>query len=171
LYKNGKFKEIEALAEKDPYIKAMFEYIQLGGKVAYVSGIGVQSQFEQIQTNLGRKGIASTKDQVDSVIDLWTNMFEFATRTAAYQVAKDRYINDGLSPQEAMVKAAGYVKNLANFEQVGVWGKELGSIFMFFRPSATGAVRAIEALAPLFRDVEKALASLPEAVRNAPRPG
>ena len=168
LYKNGKFKEIEALAEKDPYVKAMFEYIQLGGKVAYVSGIGVQSQFEQIQANLGRKGIASTKDQVDGVIDLWTNMFEFATRTAAYQVAKDRYINDGLSPQEAMVKAAGYVKNLANFEQVGVWGKELGSIFMFFRPSATGAVRAIEALAPLFRDVEKALASLPEAVRNDP---
>ena len=168
LYKNGKFKEIEALAEKDPYVKAMFEYIQLGGKVAYVSGIGVQSQFEQIQANLGRKGIASTKDQVDGVIDLWTNMFEFATRTAAYQVAKDRYINDGLAPQEAMVKAAGYVKNLANFEQVGVWGKELGSIFMFFRPSATGAVRAIEALAPLFRDVEKALASLPEAVRNDP---
>jgi hypothetical protein len=168
LYKNGKFKEIEALAKDDPYIKAMFEYIQLGGKVAYVSGIGVQSQFEQIQANLGRKGIASTKDQVDGVIDLWTNMFEFATRTAAYQVAKDRYINDGLAPQEAMVKAAGYVKNLANFEQVGVWGKELGSIFMFFRPSATGAVRAIEALAPLFRDVEKALASLPESVRNDP---
>lgn len=168
LYKNGKFKDIEALAEKDPYIKAMYEYLQLGGKVAYVSGIGVQSQFEQIQANLGRKGIASTKDQVDSVIDLWTNMFEFATRTAAYQVAKDKFMQDGLAPQEAMVKAAGYVKNLANFEQVGVWGKELGSIFMFFRPSATGAVRAIEAIAPLFRDVEKALASLPESVRNDP---
>jgi hypothetical protein len=168
LYKNGKFKEIEALAEKDPYVKAMFEYIQLGGKVAYVSGIGVQSQFEQVQANLGRKGIASTKDQVDGVIDLWTNMFEFATRTAAYQVTKDKYIRDGLSPKEAAIKAAGYVKNLANFEQVGVWGKELGSIFMFFRPSATGAVRAIEALIPIFRDVEKALASLPEVVRNDP---
>ena len=168
LYKNKKFKEIEALAEKDPYIKSMIEYIQLGGKVAYISGIGVQSQFEQVQANLGRKGIASTKDQVDGVIDLWTNMFEFATRTAAYQVTKDKYIRDGLSPKEAAVKAAGYVKNLANFEQVGVWGKELGSIFMFFRPSATGAVRAIEALIPIFRDVEKALASLPEVVRNDP---
>jgi hypothetical protein len=73
-----------------------------------------------------------------------------------------------LSEREAQVRAASYVKNLANFEQVGQWGKGLGALFMFFRPSATGAVRAIEALVPLFRDVDKAIFSLPEAVRNDP---
>jgi hypothetical protein len=168
LYKNGKFDEIEKLGEKDPYIKAMYEYIQLGGKVSYVQGVGIQSQFEQLQENIGRKGIATTKEQIDGVIDLWGNMFEFASRTAAYQVTKDRFMQDGLSEAEAKVKAAGYVKNLANFEQTGAWGKQLGSLFMFFRPAATGAVRAIEALVPLWRNIDNALANLPESVRNDP---
>jgi hypothetical protein len=161
LYKQGKRDEIEALGKKDPYIKAMYEYIQQGGKVAYVSGIGAKSQIEQMQETLGKKGIATTKAQIDGVIDIWTNMFEFASRTAAYQVVKENYMNGPkkLLEREAQVKAAAYVKNLANFEQVGLWGKSLGAIFMFFRPSATGAVRAIESLAPLWRNVDTALAN------------
>jgi hypothetical protein len=168
LYRKGDFKAIEKLGEKDPYIKAMYEYIQLGGKVSYVSGIGAESQFQQMQQNLGRKKIAAAKSDIDGVIDIWTNSFEFASRTAAYQVVKARYMNgtEQLSEREAAVKAAGYVKNLANFEQVGVWGKGLGAIFMFFRPSATGAVRAIESLVPLFRNIDAAIAGLPESVRN-----
>jgi hypothetical protein len=170
LYKNGKFDEIEKLAKTDPYIKAMYEYIQQGGKVSYVSGIGAKSQFEQMQKTLGRKGIATTKAEIDGVIDIWTNMFEFASRTAAYQVVKENFMNgpQRLPEREAQVKATAYVKNLANFEQVGLWGKSLGAIFMFFRPSATGAVRAIESLVPLFRNIDTALAGLPEAVRNDP---
>jgi hypothetical protein len=170
LYRKGEFAAIEKLGEKDPYIKAMYEYIQLGGKVSYVSGIGAESQFQQMQKNLGRKKIAATKDQIDGVIDIWTNSFEFASRTAAYQVVKAKYMNgpEQLSEREAAVKAAGYVKNLANFEQVGAWGKGLGAIFMFFRPSATGAVRAIESLVPLFRNIDTAIAGLPESVRNDP---
>jgi hypothetical protein len=170
LYRKGAFGEIEKLGDKDPYIKAMYEYIQLGGKVSYVSGIGAESQFQQMQKNLGRKKIAATKDQIDGVIDIWTNSFEFASRTAAYQVVKANYMNgpQKLSEREAAVKAAAYVKNLANFEQVGQWGKGLGAIFMFFRPSATGAVRAIESLVPLFRNIDAALAGLPESVRNDP---
>ena len=170
LYRKGEFGAIEKLGEKDPYIKAMYEYIQLGGKVSYVSGIGAESQFQQMQQNLGRKKIAAAKSDIDGVIDIWTNSFEFASRTAAYQVVKAKYMNgpERLSEREAAVKAAGYVKNLANFEQVGVWGKGLGAIFMFFRPSATGAVRAIESLVPLFRNIDTALAGLPESVRNDP---
>jgi hypothetical protein len=167
LYRKGEFDAIEKLGEKDPYIKAMYEYIQLGGKVAYVSGIGAESQLQQMQKNLGRNKIAATKDSIDSVIDIWTNSFEFASRTAAYQVVKAKYMNgpEKLPEREAAVKAAGYVKNLANFEQVGAWGKGLGAIFMFFRPSATGAVRAMEALVPLFRNIDTALAGLPEGAR------
>jgi len=170
LYRKGEFAAIEKLGEKDPYIKAMYEYIQLGGKVSYVSGIGAESQFQQMQKNLGRKKIAAAKADIDGVIDIWTNSFEFASRTAAYQVVKAKYMNgpEQLSEREAAVKAAGYVKNLANFEQVGAWGKGLGAIFMFFRPSATGAVRAIEALVPLFRNIDTAIAGLPESVRNDP---
>jgi hypothetical protein len=170
LYRKGKFDEIENIAKTDPYVKAMYEYIQQGGKVSYVAGIGAETQFEQMQKNLGRKKIAATKSQIDGVIDIWTNAFEFASRTAAYQVVKENYMNgsEKLTEREAQVRAVAYVKNLANFEQVGTWGKSLGAIFMFFRPSATGAVRAIEALVPLFRNVDAAMANLPETVRNDP---
>jgi hypothetical protein len=171
LYRKGSFAEIEKLGEKDPYIKAMYEYIQLGGKVAYVSGIGAESQFQQMQKNLGRKKIVSAKADIDGIIDIWTNSFEFASRTAAYQVVKAKYMNgpEQLAEREAAVKATAYVKNLANFEQVGAWGKGLGAVFMFFRPSATGAVRAIESLVPLWRNIDNAMAGLPEAVRNDPK--
>lgn len=170
LYRKGEFAEIEKIAKSDPYVKAMYEYIQQGGKVSYVAGIGAETQFEQMQKNIGRKKIAATKSQIDGVIDIWTNAFEFASRTAAYQVVKENFMNgpEKLTEREAQVRAVAYVKNLANFEQVGAWGKSLGAIFMFFRPSATGAVRAIEALVPLFRNVDTAMANLPEAVRNDP---
>ena len=49
------------------------------------------------------------------------------------------------------VKAAAETKNLANFEQTGEWGKAAGALFMFFRPAATGAYRAIEAIMPALR--------------------
>ena len=48
------------------------------------------------------------------------------------------------------MEAAAKAKNLANFEQIGEWGRAGGALFMFYRPTATGAVRTIDALAPAF---------------------
>ena len=81
--------------------------------------------------------------------------------SAAYAIAKQNFKSRGLSEEAATTKAVEYAKNLANFEQVGQYGKELGAVFMFFRPSATGAVRAIEAVAPAFQNVKSALRDLP----------
>jgi hypothetical protein len=57
-----------------------------------------------------------------------------------------------MSPAEyaAAVEAGAWVKNLANFENVGEYGRELGAAYMFIRTSATGAVRAVEAVMPAF---------------------
>jgi hypothetical protein len=87
-------------------------------------------------------------------------------------VAKaDAYANN-ITGDAAKTKAAAYAKNLANFEQVGDWGKALGSLYMFFRPSATGALRAIESIAPAFRTADRAWeslkAELPENLRKDP---
>ena len=166
LYETGKFDEIAKMGEKDPYIKAMYEYIVQGGKVSYLQGLAIQSHFEKMQRNLGQSKVALAKDQVDGVIDLWVDMFELASRTAAYQLVRDGHIQDGMNEKEAQVRSAGYVKNLANFEQVGTWGRAAGAAFMFFRPSATGAIRAIESLVPLWRNPENAWASMPESVRS-----
>jgi len=66
-----------------------------------------------------------------------------------------------------MVEAAAYTKNLANFEQVGEMGKALGAFYMFFRPAATGAVRAIEALAPAWPgSLERAVFNLPKSIKD-----
>lgn len=170
LYGAKNFAEIERLAKTDDYIKDMYEYVKGGGKVSYVSGIGAQSQFQRMQETLGRSKIASTKEQIDSVIDtFWAEPFELASRVAAYRVTKADYMNNQkMSEAAAKTKAISYVKNLANFEQTGDYGKALGAFFVFFRASATGAVRAIDALAPIFVDPNTEFLRLPASVQADP---
>lgn len=168
LYEAGNFAEIERLAAKDPYVADMYEYIQKGGKVSYLQGISSQSQQQELQRELGSGNFKKAKAAVDKVVDIWVDTFELASRAAAYQVSKSQFMAQGMSNEEATTKAAGYAKNLANFEQVGEWGRAAGAAFMFFRPAATGAVRAIEALEPSLRSVESAMADLPMAARNDP---
>lgn len=168
LYEAGNFAEIERLAAKDPYVADMYEYIQKGGKVSYLQGISSKSQQQELQRDLGSNNLKKAKVAVDKVVDIWVDTFELASRAAAYQVSKSQFMAQGMSNEEAATKAAGYAKNLANFEQVGEWGRAAGAAFMFFRPAATGAVRAIEALEPSLRSVESAMADLPMTVRNDP---
>jgi len=168
LYESGNFAEIERLAAKDPYVADMYEYIQKGGKVSYLQGISSKSQQKELQRDLSGGNIKKAKAAVDKVLDVWVDTFELASRAAAYQVSKSQFMAQGMSEEDAKAKAAGYAKNLANFEQVGEWGRAAGAMFMFFRPAATGAVRAIEALEPSLRSVESAMADLPMSVRDDP---
>ena len=141
---------LRQLAKTDPYLKSMIEFIDEGGMVSYLQGMSIKSNFQELHKELGRSGIMSKKEQLEKFVDIWTDMFEIASRSAAYKVAKDNALARGDSAQSAKVRAAAYAKNLANFEQVGRYGKALGAAYMFFRPAATGAVRAIEAVAPAF---------------------
>jgi hypothetical protein len=166
LYENGKFEQIREMAKKSDYVRDMLEYIEQGGKVSYLAGLSSKGQFKELQKSLDRSGILKTKDQIDKFVDIYTDMFELASRTAAYRIAKSQARAEGLSDADAQVKAAGYAKGLANFEQVGEWGRAAGAAFMFFRPAATGAVRAIESLAPMLRDPEDALKELPEYIQK-----
>ena len=131
--------------------------------VTYMHGQGLRSGFEDIHKELGRSGIIKTKEQLDKVLDTWTDMFELASRTAAYGIARENQykkniakgMNEADAMKDASIKGIAYAKNLANFEQVGNLGKVMGAFYMFFRPSATGAVRAIEAIAPAFTKLTK----------------
>jgi hypothetical protein len=167
LYSKKNFAEIERLAKTDDYIKDMYDYVKNGGKVSYVSGLGAQSQFQKMQENLGRTNVASSKEAIDEFLDAyWAEPFELASRVAAYRVTKAEYMNKGMDEKAASTRATTYVKNLANFEQTGDYGKVLGSFFMFFRASATGAVRALDALAPIFRDPAAEWAHMPTSVKE-----
>jgi hypothetical protein len=170
LYPKGDIKSmraLETLAKKDPYIRDMVEYIRQGGMVSHLNGMSLESNFQELHKKVGTSGILKTVEDINQVADVWTNMFELASRASAYSVAKNRFIHtDKLSEAEARTKAAVFTKNLANFEQVGEWGKAMGAAYMFFRPAATGAVRAIEAVAPAFTSVESAVKRLPPDIEQ-----
>ena len=153
----------------------MADYVLNSGMVSYLESLTAKSNFEQIQKRLGKNKIVLAKDGLDTIVDTWTDMFEIASRAAAFGVVKkaamDENIKNGMSKKDAEaaanVRAAGYVKNLANFEQVGEYGKAMGAFYMFFRPSATGAVRAIEAVAPAFPgSLERAITDLPPHIQQ-----
>jgi hypothetical protein len=157
LYENNDFAKLKALAKTDPYIRDMVSYIDHGGKVAYMESLGVKSNYEELVKLTGKSGLLDTKAKIDHFVNIWNEMFEIASRSAAYGIVKKTYVSKGLTEEAAGVKAAAYVKNLANFEQVGEYGKQLGALYMFARPAATGAVRSIEAIAPAFSSPQAAL--------------
>jgi hypothetical protein len=141
LFNSGRVGELRARAEKDPWYRDAFQYVvDAGGRVSYLSGITTEQQ----ERELG----FSTKDKLlkaelafQKPFSAATDGFELAARVSAFRIARQlpQFKND-------LTGAAEFVKELANFEQVGEWGKQAGNLYMFFRPSATGAVRTIDAM-------------------------
>ena len=168
LYAENKISEIEALAKKDPNVQLMYEFLQEGGRVSYIQGLALKGQMDELLSSIGKQKFATTKDQVNKWFDIWADSFELTSRAAAYGVMKSEALARGLSEAAARQEAAAYSKNLANFEQVGKYGKQAGSLFMFFRPAATGAVRALDSIGPLFQDVDALVRRLPPAVQADP---
>lgn len=182
LYNTGNIAEIKRLAggdkprsqlsNKELKYREMYEYIQQGGMVSYLQGLSSQGTFNTLQKDINSSDAKKAGAAINKVFDVYTDMFELASRSAAYSITKSSYMQGDkkLSEAEAATRAAGYVKGLANFEQVGKYGKAAGAMFMFFRPAATGAVRALETLSPMLRSTDDAVAEFeannPEAAKD-----
>lgn len=165
-YANNDFKKLEQLAKQDPYMADMVEYIKKGGLVSYLQGFSNKSNFEEMNRQIGGSKASKGWEALNKNLDIWTEMFEISSRSAAYGIKKRNLMSQGLSENSASIEAAAFAKNLANFEQVGELGKSMGALFMFFRPSATGAVRAVEALAPAFMNIDNAVNRLPKYIKD-----
>jgi cation transport regulator ChaC len=173
LYANGNIAEIERLAaaDKSGYYQAMMDYVKTGGRVSYLAGIANKGQFDELYKEAGPGRVLVGK-KITKFFDGWIDMFEVAARVSAFKVAKETAMGEAAREgkkgpdveKDATVRGAAYAKNLANFEQVGQWGKALGAFYMFFRPSATGAVRAMDALMPAFMDAQQARIRQPDFV-------
>jgi hypothetical protein len=155
--------KIKALIDRDKtgFTKDLVEYLLVGGDVAYVNSLTTKGQFKEF-TKLNRADWYSDGGRaISDFFDNYTAMFEYTSRVSAYQIAKSeemkRLMAKGVpraqAEKDAIKPAVAFSKNLANFEKVGVIGRQAGAWFMFFRPAATGAVRAIESLAPSFSSV------------------
>ena len=168
LYANNDITKLRELAKKDDYVKDMLEFIEQGGIVSIVEGLSVKGQLNRLYKDLNRSKVLKAKDQIDPFFDAWVYTFELAARTSAYSIAKKNAGSKGATPEAAKQIGTVYAKQLANFEEVGEWGKGLGAMFVFFRPSATGAVRAFESLGPMLRTWESVKTSLPDTIKNNP---
>ena len=182
-FANNDFKRMDALAKTDPHMANMVELIRKGGLVSVMASFSTKTQYEEMNKSMQQSKVSKGWDQINKSLDMWNEMFEIASRSAAYGIKKNSLLakniakgmsnvkgaNGEPSPayQAASIEAAAFTKNLANFEQVGELGKGMGAVYMFFRPSATGAVRAIEAIAPAFPgSLQRALSNLPPHIRN-----
>jgi hypothetical protein len=166
MYADGDVKGIEKLAKEDPFAASILEYLQEGGRVSYVQGLAIRGQIDELVKDINRGKWVRGKEKIDRWVDIWSDVFELTSRAAAYETAKAEALARGVSERAARQEAAAYAKNLANFEQVGEWGRQAGALYMFFRPAATGAVRAIDALTPAFLSEQTAVDRLPEQIRK-----
>lgn len=158
--KNPKIKALLA-KDKSGHVKDLIDYLQNGGDIAYVSSFSDKGQFRDILKKANRPtgaaGVALTGvDEVVDFFDKYMAGFEFTSRAAAFKMRKAELLGEfakkGMSKAEAELAAnkaaAAFAKGLANFEEKGLKGKQMGAWFMYFNSSATGAVRVIEPLAP-----------------------
>ena len=167
---------LKQMAATDPFVGTLVEWLNAGGRISYVQGMTLRSQQESLRNEVGRSKVVRTAEQVNKWADMWANSFEFTSRAAAYAVAKGEYkaknIAKGMSEKDAeasaIEQATAYAKNLANFEQIGDHGRLAGALFMFFRPAATGAVRALDSLLPAFQNTAAMIDNLPDAIKNDP---
>lgn len=175
LYAQGKFSEINKLAgdnkpygelnDQERYYRDLQDFVKKGGRVSYLQGVAAKGALDELIKEVGRSGVLLKKEQIDKFIDIYNDMFELSSRVATYRLMKDEVFRTNVAngmpkdraKADAEIQAVEYAKNLANFEQVGRWGKSMGALYMFFRPAATGAVRAIEATAPAFQKFDEVL--------------
>ena len=173
---------LEKRAKNDPYTRDLLEYLRFGGKTVYMEGFSLSSNLQALNKGLNQSRIVATYEGFTRLIDSWNNMFEFSSRAVAFSMYKQEALKKNIangmsnkpgpdkqmSPAEeaAATEAAAWVKNLANFEKVGEYGRELGAAYMFIRPSATGAVRAIEAVLPAFTTEAQERADMPPQIAS-----
>jgi hypothetical protein len=157
---------------RDPFVRDAYRYLERGGRVSIVRSWQTRGKFEQL-LNESNKGIArkqfdKTKEAVDWVFDSWMDGFDFVARVQAYRSAMSVAETDkGLKGEDAERFALSFAKNTANFEKKGI-EKWPTALFAFWGPSATGAVRAFESIAPAFRNARDVLEELPEEIKNDP---
>jgi len=163
-YHTSQIGKLRKMAKDDPYVTNLLAYLDQGGRVSYIQGLSIKSNLDKLGKTLNKNKVITTKEGIEKFFDTYTDMFELSSRVAAFGVVKGELMQKGYKEAQANQMAASYVKQLANFEEVGEYGKALGSMFMFFRPSATGAVRSIESLAPAFSKWETVKKSLPTDV-------
>jgi hypothetical protein len=161
---------------KDPFVREAYQYLERGGRVSIVRSWQTRGKLEELieeaEKSDIRKNAEKYKESADKIFDLWMDGFELVARVQGFRVAKSHAINKKkMSPEQSELYALSFAKNLANFEKRAGSreGKWASALYAFFAPSATGAVRAFEAIMPAFRNIETVVDELPPEIKNDPQ--
>lgn len=178
-YNKGNLKAIQKLGGynpttntwEDPYVRDAYDFIKRGGKVSIVRSWQTKSRLEEFydeaRKSEPRKKAEAFKKFLDHYFDTWMDMFDMTARVEAYRTAKSvAMVKRKMSEEQASIYAASYAKNTANFEKKGT--SKMSNYFMFWNPSATGAVRNIDSIVPMLRDTNTVVDELPDEIKNDP---
>jgi hypothetical protein len=176
LYNAGKFDQIEKLAVRDArFYRPAWEFLKNGGESVFVQQFTKMSRLQDLVERYNVADAASKrkmfKEVIDTFFDTWASSFELTARVSAYRMRKQEIMadNPSLSDEAAQVSATAWTKGIQNFELVGEKVRRFSKLYYFFRPGATGSVRAMEILRPMFTfDVNKLLAELPDKIKKDP---
>lgn len=128
---------LAALIEKNDWYRDAAQFVQIGGRSSYRAGLTTAAQQQELMPS----GISGAKEAFDNFIAFMPDAFELASRISAFRTIRD------LPQFKGNLEAAvAETKNISNFEQSGEYGRNIGALYMFFRPSATGAVAALDAM-------------------------
>jgi hypothetical protein len=126
------------IVNSNPNIAMIDQFFRLGGRVEFISGLSLQQQardFKKLGGFTDRKSVRAGKALIRYINDV----SELAPRLALFAELVE-------SGQKTPQEAAEIAKNLANFEQAGEFGRFFGAFYMFARPSALGASRALQTI-------------------------
>ena len=94
-----------------------------------------------------RMRVARILSNVPVTINNLNNAFELATRTAAFKMAYEKFVANGMSQQRAAEEAAVVSKNVSvNFNRRGNLTAQMNALFPFFNAAMQGSARLAELL-------------------------
>ena len=167
--------------------KDLQEFLVNGNSVSVITGLNALGTVQKLMKESGAEGKISDVKNITDFFDGYMSFFELGARLAAYRAIKqfkyEQLLADPNTPalatknnmsleqyamQAAIIDAGAFTKNLANFEEVGRYGRVLGGLYMFFRAGATGAARTFDSLSPAFRSWNAIKNTLPQGILDDP---
>ena len=173
---------IAARAGKDSFASNLMEYLKNGGDTTMMDALSHKAALNNILDEAQRVNgnlLKVTTGKLGDMLQVWAHGFELTNRVTMYGVLKkiaqgeirkaNPKISDAELEAQSQSRAAADAKNLLNFQNVGTYGRDLSSVFMFWRANATGAVRALDAMRPAFMSEDQYVASLPKTLSEEAR--
>ena len=126
------------------------ELSEQGGRIDFFAFKDVRD-FEKTLNNYIKDttaaGMRRWKDKMLDFVGEYNAVVENTMRLATYVTARDEFISNGMTVENAKKRAADIARNLTvNFSQKGEKAAALNSLYLFFNASVQGTVRLFQAM-------------------------